>query len=252
MDLEFVPLLQIQRDLYQMPRGVERFHAYLRTMTDRDSGDLALPLVSMNPMGKDHIPALLDAYLELGADEAGAAATAFAGERLRGEPGRFKVGLVMADDAHGRWTNRYTYEFAHRFSGRVLYKRGWIVGQLWTSEPAALGAVREEVLSAIHRAAYIQRHGPAPTLGAMLAQEGAAMAFAGSGPSLEPDDLEYTREVIAPLLDASDTATVMTCLFGDECARTLGYPPQGLTDRAGLALALALARSGQAQVLMRT
>jgi hypothetical protein len=35
----------------------------------------------------------------------------------------------------------------------------------------------------------------------------------------------------------------MACLFGDRAAAALGYPPQGLSDRAGLALALSQART---------
>ena len=69
MNLTFVPLLQVQRDLYALPRGMERFREYIRTMTDADTGDLTLPLVAMNPMGKDHVPALIDDYLALGAEE---------------------------------------------------------------------------------------------------------------------------------------------------------------------------------------
>src|SRR6267142_1650963 len=98
MELEFVPLLNIQRDLYRLPRGMERFGAYLRTMVDANTGDLALPLVAMNPMGKDHVPALLDRLLELEADEVSEAAVAAAREQVTDEPGRFKVGLVVADD----------------------------------------------------------------------------------------------------------------------------------------------------------
>jgi len=47
---------------------MERFREYIKTMTDPETGDLALPLVAMNPMGKDHIPALIDEYLALGAE----------------------------------------------------------------------------------------------------------------------------------------------------------------------------------------
>jgi len=243
MDLQFVPLLQIQRDLYSMPRGMERFRAYIRTMTNADTGDLELPLVAMNPMGKDHVPALLDRLLELRADEIGAAAAHEAQQRLRDEAGRFRVGLVVADDAHGRWTNRYDTEFGHRFGQRVYYKRGWIVGLVWTSETQTERMIREEVLSTIYRAAYALRHEPVKTLASMLEQEGVAMAMAGCvEPQLDADDLEYTRAVIEPLMQATDSATVMTCLFGDEAADSLGYPRQGLSSRAGLALALHQAR----------
>jgi hypothetical protein len=247
MDLEFTRLLGVQRDLYRMPRGMDRFRAYLRTMTDPETGDLDLPLVAMNPMGKDHVPALLDRYLELQAEDIGAAAVVAARRHLVDEPGRFNVGLVIADDAHGGWTNRYAYEFGHRFAHAVFYKRHWIVGLLWTSEVPSETAVREEVLSAVYRAAYVQRHGAATTLAQMLDQEGYAMANGGcAGPALDPDDVSYTREVIEPLLQRTDMATLMTCLFGDEAAEALGYPRQGLSPRAGLALALDRYRSAPA------
>jgi len=89
----------------------------------------------------------------------------------------------------------------------------------------------------------LRTHRLPATLGEMLAQEGHAMARAGcSGPSLEADDLAYTRSVIGPHLGAKDRATVIACLFGDPAAHALGYPPHGLSDRAGLALALHQAR----------
>ena len=66
MELRHEPLLQIQRDLYALPRGRERFEAYIATMTDADTGDMALPLMSMNPMGKDHIPEILDGWTSVG------------------------------------------------------------------------------------------------------------------------------------------------------------------------------------------
>ena len=57
MKLSFLPLLHVQRDLYTMPRGMDRFREYIKTMTDPETGDLALPLVAMNPMGQEHVPA---------------------------------------------------------------------------------------------------------------------------------------------------------------------------------------------------
>ena len=42
MQLDYVPLLQIQRDLYGIPRGMERFRTYLRTMINDDGTDLEL------------------------------------------------------------------------------------------------------------------------------------------------------------------------------------------------------------------
>ena len=245
MELEFVPLLRIQRELYDLPRGRERFRSYLRTMVDARTGDLELPLVAMNPMGRDHVPALLDRLLAVGADGAGAAAMLAAAERpaTRRVSGRYRVALVVADDAHGGWTNRYQSEFDHRFGGEALYKRGWITGLLWTSEEPSAEAAGREVATAIHRLAHIRRRGPAATLEAMLTQEGEAMAAAGCRePSLDADELAYTREAMTSHLGAGDRPTAVACLYGDEAAHELGYRPLGFSPRAGLALALDTAR----------
>lgn len=243
MKLEFTPLLQVQRDLYRLPRGWERFRAYLQTMVDPETKDLQLPLVAMNPMGKDHVPALLDKYLGFDADSLAARAVAEAESRLAAVDGEFKVALVIADDAMGAWTNRYSSEFTARSGSKPLHKRGWITGALWTSETPSAQAAREEALAAVYRAAHIQQHGFAVTLRELMAQEGYAMAMAGcSKPSLDDDELEYTREVIAPHLDTKDYPIVITSLFGDVAAASLGYTPLGLSDRAGFALALHDAR----------
>jgi len=72
------------------------------------------------------------------------------------------------------------------------------------------------------------------------------MALAGcSGPTLDPEDIAYTREVLIPCLDADDTRTCIECLFGDAAARTLGLTPRGLSPWAGLALALHDARPNE-------
>jgi hypothetical protein len=248
MPLSFLPLLQIQRDLYAMPRGMERFREYIKTMTDPETGDLALPLVAMNPMGKDHIPALIDEYISLDAETIAAECVAEASANANAlRTGRgFKVALVVSDDLKGGWTNRWASEFSHRLESAAFLKRGFLTGILWTSEPASAATVRAAVLTSIYRADYLETHAMPKTLGEMLDQEGYAMARAGcTTPLLDADDLAYTRTVIAPHLGAADRATLISCLFGDAAANALGYPPQGLTERAGFALALSDALKSQ-------
>ena len=260
MRLSFLPLLQIQRDLYALPRGMERFREYIKTMTDAETGELALPLVAMNPMGKEHIPALIDEYIALGAERiaeeavnhwrATASAVAdpvaedLATAKAVALQRSYKVALVVSDDLKGGWTNRWASEYGHRIEGAAIRSRGWLTALLWTSEPASATTVREGVLIEIYRAEYLHTHRAPQTLREMLSQEGYATARAGcTTPALDPDDLAYTRAVIAPHLDAHDRATVIAGLFGDAAAAALGYPPHGLSPRAGLALALHDARA---------
>jgi len=239
MKLEYVPLLRIQRDLYDIPRGFARFREYLRTMTG-DDGELKLPLVAMNPMGKDHLPPFLDHLLAIDAEGVGARALEEAASALAQEPGEYRVGFVVADDLKGGWTNRYAYEYSYRFEQRAYYRRAWLAATLWTSEVYDTALIRAELLQCVYRAVHVQRHGPPRTLGEMLAQESYAIRSAGStSPQLDEDDLEYTRTVLGEYTAATDRATLMVALFGDAAGRDLGYPPLGLSSRAGLALAAA-------------
>lgn len=246
MKLEFVPLLRLQRDFYTLPRGQERFHVYLETMLNADASDVELPpLIAMNPMGKDHVPSMLDALLAIDADTVAASAIAEVSDRLQAVSGAFKLGLVVVDDLEGGWTNRYASEFNARFRMEKIFQRGWLSVILWTSEAPSVQKVCEETLITVYRAAYIQRHGFAHTLQEMLNQEGYAMAMAGcTQPAIAVDDIAYTLEVISPYLSTRDYPTTVVCLFGDSAAHALGYIPQGLTKRAGLALALHQARHG--------
>jgi hypothetical protein len=259
MNLEYVPLIPVMRELHGLPRGRERFRQYLRTIFPLDdSADQLLPLLAMNPMGKDHVTALLDTLLAMDADGIGARATAEASAQLTDLSADFKVGVVIADDLLGGWTNRYADEFTYRFGPDHIRSRTgppkrprwlkdfWIMGVLWSSEAATEQAVRQAVLTAVYRVAYAHQHGAARTLRDMLAQEGHVMARAGCAePVLEAEDIAYTRAVLAAYLDAEDMRTCIECLFGDAAGRTLGFTPRGLSPWAGLALALHNARANQ-------
>jgi hypothetical protein len=245
MKLEYVPLLRIHREVHDIPRGMERFREYLRTVLNEDATDVDLvPLLLANPMARDHVTAVLDALLAQGADGVGARAAAEASAASQDVPGEYKASLVVCDDTGG-WSNRWSYEYDLRRPGPG-HKRFWVTAVLWSSEPPTERAAREAVLTAAYRTAYVLRHGPAETLRDLLAQEGHVMAAAGcAGPALDAEELAYTREVLAPHLDATDMRTAVECLFGDAAGRTLGFTARGLSPWAGIALALHDARTGR-------
>src|SRR5262249_30623183 len=192
-----------------------RFQPSPRTIFDYARKICKLPpLLAMNPMGKDHVTAVLDAYLAMDADGIGARVAAEAAARLADVPGDFKVGLVVCDDLMGGGTKRYDYELKIRFPATWIppnwLRPGfrpkwlndyWLMGVLWSSESPSERAVREAILTAAYRVAYMHQHGLARTLREMIAQEGQVMALAGcSGPTLDAEDIAYTREVLIPYL----------------------------------------------------
>lgn len=155
MKLDYVPLLQVQRKLHDIPRGqapsfngLKRFRHYLRTILNEDGAGLELPpLVIINPMAKDNVTALLDALLALDADGIAARAVAELSTQRANEPGDSRVTLVVVDDWMAGWTNRYPVEFTLRFQCGPLTgplprwsKHFWITAVLWSSEaPSGTG-----------------------------------------------------------------------------------------------------------------
>ncbi len=238
MELELVPMLRQERELYDIPRGWARFQRYIAAMTG-GTQDMVLPLAVLNPMGKEHVAAALDALLAIDAEAIAAKAVADAQRRLAHVPGRLKVGLVVADDVGGGWTNRYLTETRQRFDNAGEIKRGWAVALFWTSEAPARDGVCEETLCAVYRALYHRRHGQPKTLRQMMAQEGLAAVFADvPAPATDPDDLAAIRAVIEPHRDSASFPVTFACLYGDEAARSVGYLALGLPARAGYRLAI--------------
>jgi hypothetical protein len=239
VNLEYVPLLALQRNILGIPAGPERFREYLRQMLEPDTLELRLPLVAMNPMAGPRAVDRLDELIAIGADGVAAAAVEQASAAVAGATGSYRMTLVLADDANGAWTHRAAAELAHRRGEAALENRGWLTGMLWASESYTDSDVREEVLTTIHRAAYIAARGPARTLRQLLVQEGNAMRLAGArNPVLEPHAFIRAREHLRPHLDRDEHGVLIAALFGDVAARELGHEPLGVPARAGLALAL--------------
>jgi hypothetical protein len=256
MNLELLPLLHVQRDLYSLPRDMNRFQTYLKIMKGASEDDIELaPLVLMNPMGHEHCLASVEHLITIGAEDAAAQALVEARPRVADAPGAFKVSLVLADDRMGGWTNRTFAGYGLRFGQKdikdQLQKRPFITVPCWTSEVAAwtAGDVRRATLAQVYRIAHIMRHGTPKTLRQMMSQEGEALTLAGAATITLPDDeLAYSREVIAPYLDATDQPTLFACLFGDEAASEAGYPQLGLPRNAAIEVALANRKSGVSEV----
>lgn len=242
MNLDYIPLLHKQRELQSMPRGWERFRAYLSTVVG-EGDDIVAPLVAMNPMGKEHVSALLDELLAIDGDAVGERAAHEAAARLPGVDGSYRISLVVVDDAQGGWTNRYASEMGFRFgelapAGSKWLKQQWIGVPLWSGDRHTTDSIRRETLAAIVRTALKARHGAPTTLRAMLGQEGLAYAFAGLTVSwLDAEELAYAQEVIAPHLDTTAYPPVFACIWGDEAAAAFGYAALGLAPSAGLIVA---------------
>jgi hypothetical protein len=249
MKFELVPILEKLRDLYLVPRGPNRFNAYIDLATGGASASRDIPyppLVTVNPMAKEHALEFVESWISLGAEDV--AKTVLEEANLQLESAEFsqtvKVGLSVLDDLKGGWTNR-TFNDAARFkTAESLEKTGWVCVPLWTSEIPNLEELKMVVLESAFRAAFVVQHGDPKSLREMMTQEGFVAAFANrllEFDNLESqlEELEYSRAVIAAHLESTHQPTVIACLYGDEAAKELGYPALGLSKNAGFQLALA-------------
>jgi hypothetical protein len=240
MALEYIPLLEKQRELYTLPVSIERFKEYLKTVVGSATGhDLELPpLVAINPMAKEHALNYVEALLALDAEGIARESVKEAETRLE-VMSQLKVSCVVLDDLKGGWTNRYTNEAGMYFKpADSVRKFHWVVAPLWTADSPSTERLKQTTLACIYRSVYALEHGNPRTLRDVLRQEGLAMKFAGVEQWLGLDDVAYSLEVIKPHLDSEHYPTQFACLFGDEAAKAVGYPPLGLSARAGLAVAL--------------
>jgi hypothetical protein len=221
--------------------SLERYAAYKALMID---GPEVLPLGDFSPMGLRQ-PAYLDALLATGAEEQARAdllELELAPWTLDAD---FRVLLVVVDQPGNGWTQRWLTDADWRFRAEKLPQgsgqtraRRWVTVQLWTHAGLTHAYRKSQLWSAVRRAAWQAVHGLPRTLEQMLAQEGAALAWGGGQMNgkpleLERDELEYTRQVLAPLLQSTHWPTCFAALYGDEAAREVSYPALGLPALAG-------------------
>ncbi len=241
MGLALLPLLAAQRELLEQPRSVARFRSYLNTMLD-DHGEMALPLSAFNPMSKPHVAALLDTLIAADAEGLAREVLTEAATRLGTFTPDLRVGIVLVDDALGGWTNRYLSDLNHRIDNAGELKRRFATAYVWSGEEPSLAGVRTELCKVVYRAAYKQQHGYPKTLAQILIHEGLASRFAAEHPtSADLALLPQLWPLIAQHRHTTATPPIFTCLYGDEAAISVGYPPLGVPAWGGLAVATALA-----------
>lgn len=236
------PMLKILLEVYRIPAGKARFDAYINATiagATRAADVACLPLVMANPMAKNHANQQLEIWLALGAEEELTRILEVANQtfsKLEFET-LVHVGLTLVDDLKGGWTDSILTDWGLRFPEKI--NPNWVCVPLWTKYPQTLEILRTSAKMAIGRFVWQVQHGTPLTLHEMLAQEGYAQAFAGEKVGMPREDLAYTQAVLEPFLEHTDKPTLLAALYGDDAAKHVGYPALGLSDHAGLELALA-------------
>lgn len=248
MKVSLVPVLESLRSIYNAEGVMPRFEAYTNLMT---AGQEVLPLGAFSPMGRAQ-PRYLDQLLDMNAESIAEKAAEQATKSLQGLDDRFKLALVVVDapNGHNTWTDRYVTDAEWRLETKYDavplnnnrdFDR-WITVQLWTDQdPPTPRYIQQETLASIYRATH-QTHvlggAPPTTLQDMLYQEGRSLAFANRSVAMEPDDLEYSKQVLRDLLHSDHYPTCFAAMYGDVAANQVGYSSLGLSSMAGFQVGL--------------
>lgn len=230
--MPFYPLstLPEMQAIYRLPRSPERFSRYLALLQGDSKGDLLLPISGFNPMANDFAASRLDELIAL--DVAGILGTEL--NRLNALPAAqsipdFGVGLNLADDVGGAWTNRYTTDYTSKFTLHALVSRNFCAPFFWTSEtfiPALLTSrIREYALRTI----YYCQYGQPLTLANHVAQEAYVRRHACSDQLVNDNDIpdhliNYFEEHHASF----DYHAIFAFLYGDAAAESLGFKTYGI------------------------
>lgn len=250
MRIEYVPQLELLRELYQQPRDMARFYWYLERMLGENADgqlDVVVPMTLANPMGREHCLAAVNALLAIDAERVAQEAAEDALPRFSDVDVTVKLSVTLLDDVKGGWTHRYLTEAGMRMctDPRLLRcgirRRQFVVVPCWASETYTPERIRQLTRAGLFSFAYLYQHGAPRTLREIMALDGQARAFAGERPVLDQEELDYTAQVIAPHMESESFPIQFACLFGDEPARAVGYAPLGLSAYAGWDLALAMA-----------
>ncbi|MGH1366475.1 MAG: hypothetical protein ACRBF0_23135 [Calditrichia bacterium] len=245
MNISITPILQSLRDIYDIEGIMPRFQAYLSLMLGDTRGE-AFPLGVFSPMGKRQ-SGYLDNLIALEAESIAEKAAAEAAAKLSAVSSTYRLLLVVADVARNGWTQRYLTDAEWRLqnkydampqNARPINFDRWVTVQLWTDEEPNAAYISRETQATIYRAAYRERIGIPKTLAEMMHQEGRAMAFAGYSPTLNEEDIAYSRQIIEPFRQSNDYPVCFTALYGDEIAKAVGYQGLGLSKMAGFDVGL--------------
>jgi len=228
MSFVLLPVLDQMLELYQQPRGFQRFRDYLQLALNEKRDDLELPIAVFNPMAKEHVLAKLRELKELDAEALIEQAIHELPFECTAElPGTFQVALNLADDAMGGWTNRYTTDYQSKFQQQALTKRRFCLPLFWVSESYTPQNIHTRVQEYTRRLIYQLQNPKCATLQDHIRQE----AFAQQVSS-------QTERTIAPQMkvlyqqykETSNYPEIFCFLYGDKAGTELGYEPVGVLE----------------------
>lgn len=230
MRFTLLPILDRMIALYEQPIGEARFQSYLKLLQGNTKSDLALPIGGFNPMAKPHVLEQLQALKALDIEAVMAKTISALPQHSLFSPLEpvLHISFCLADDWKGGWTNRYTTDYAAKFSLNPLISRGFCSVLFWTSEAIDVGLVASRTLEYAARYAYWQQYHRPKTLGEHIRQETAVSAFNKKSVDISEKDRLLIEAYYQEHKESQDESRIFNFLYGDDACANLAHPAYGI------------------------
>ena len=242
MQFQAIDILEGMLEFYQLPRDRQRFEEYLRRMVNQNNDQLLLPLPHFNPMGKEHVPEKLKELIELDAESILDTCCQELNESIQ-EVDFFPdqtiyVGLSLADDLMGAWTNKYSTDYGNTFHPRGMLNHQFATPIFWTAEEYTSSIIKERIASMLCRYVYILKNSYAGNLKEHLQQEAFVNQQVSKDiPPIDRNEYDLILEFVRANLQSENQSQIITFFYGDQAAESLGMPFLGFEANTGFLLA---------------
>lgn len=239
--MEFVikPVLQQMADLYDLPRGPERFEHYLFMLQGNTKGEMILPIAGYNPMGKTMVQERIKELMDLNAEQViDQHLTDINMQYSSIQPaGPYEVVINLSDDIGGAWTDRFASHYKNTFDFGPIANRNFCTPYFWTSDASySENLIVDRTLEAVFRTMYFAQNGSPKTLEAHVRQEVFVNQHIARNQRVECEEPEVVRKFYETHKETEDYNLIFNFFYGDEASIQLGYKPFGIPESGGFKL----------------
>lgn len=241
MELEYLPTLEVMQDIYRMPLGPARFSKYLQQLQGESKLDMLLPIGGFNPMAKDHA---LDKVRQLENIDIKSIINELAPEVKSHPHDKLSIGINLADDLMGGWTQRYTSDYDSKFKTHAHITRGFCAPFFWTSEDLDTDCVRLRIREYVFRSMFQLEKNRIKSLSDHLSQELYVSArVAIPDQSISSELVKQSKAYYETQRDSEAYNLIFNFFYGDEACDLLNYPTFGYKGMDGFSYARFLANT---------
>ena len=243
MKFQLTKTLQKINTLYKRPKTKERFHKYLYLLQGDNKNEMLLPIAGFNPMGKELAANKLEQLIALKAEEIAEEELLKINKTLPIKEDRIiQVGLNLADDVEGAWSNYYTTDYSSKFEIGALLKRNFCTPYFWTSETLTEEMIRQRVRAYAYRTIFWLTNGQPKILEELLAQEIYVEKNVNNYTAIvEEQNFAEIEKIYQAHAESSEYNLIFNFFYGDKASELLAYPLYGVKQKDGFQYAKYLA-----------